>query len=210
MIEPNIVLCCLAWFIFGLQHSLLARPVTKRWIARVFGTVFEAHIYPVTYFVIQCIVFLACYDAIRHLSPGVVFYQLPSEWTEPVFWLNRIANIFLILTVFHFDIGSFTGFKQLFRLLLRKGINSDAPQPEPVLNTSYLYRFIRHPMYLGIILVYATSTTVYSDLFFVSLMCIIAYIELGSYFEEKTLHKRFGGDYAIYVSQTKRYIPFLR
>lgn len=65
-------------------------------------------------------------------------------------------------------------------------------------------------MYLGIILVYATSTTVYSDLFFVNLMCIVAYIELGSYFEEKTLHKRFGAVYAVYVSQTKRYIPFLR
>lgn len=210
MFEPNVILCCMAWFLFGLQHSLLARPITKRWLARTFGKTFEAHIYPVTYFMVQCVVFLVCYDAIRHLSPRVVFYEMPIEWAELVFWLNRIANIFLILTVFHFDIGSFTGFKQLFRLLLRKGTIHNASQPEPKLNTRYLYRFIRHPMYLGIILVYVTSTTVYSDLFLANLVCIVAYIELGSYFEEKSLHRRFGADYADYVTKTKRYIPFLR
>ena len=78
------------------------------------------------------------------------------------------------------------------------------------LNSAYLYRYIRHPMYLGILLVFLTSTTIYTDLFFLNLFCILAYIEIGSHFEEKSLVKQFGKQYAGYQNKTKKYIPGLR
>ena len=81
---------------------------------------------------------------------------------------------------------------------------------EETINTSYFYKLIRHPMYLGIILLYLTSTTIYSDVFLVNLFSIIFYVELGSYFEEKTLVRKFGLTYKIYKLKTNKYIPFLR
>lgn len=65
-------------------------------------------------------------------------------------------------------------------------------------------------MYLGIILVYLSSTTIYTDIFFVNVFCILAYIEIGSYFEEKTLLKKFSREYEQYQTLTKKYIPFIK
>ncbi len=65
-------------------------------------------------------------------------------------------------------------------------------------------------MYLGIILVYLSSTTIYTDIFFVNAFCRLAYIEIGTYFEEKTLLNRFSSEYEQYQTLTKKYIPFKR
>ena len=65
-------------------------------------------------------------------------------------------------------------------------------------------------MYLGILLVFVSSTTIYTDLFFVNLISIVAYIEIGSHFEEKSLIKKFGSRYVDYQQMTKRYIPGIR
>lgn len=65
-------------------------------------------------------------------------------------------------------------------------------------------------MYLGIIIVYLTSTTNYSDLFFANLFSIIFYIDVGSYFEEKTLVRTFGKSYSVYKLSTKKFFPLLR
>ena len=78
------------------------------------------------------------------------------------------------------------------------------------LNQNYLYKYIRHPMYLGIILVYITSTTFYTTTFFINIICIIAYIEIGSYYEEKSLIFKFKQKYIDYKAETFKYIPFIR
>ena len=210
MIETNIVLCILLWAFFGLQHSLLARPSTKLWIVNLLGVTFEKYFYPIIYFISQCIVFLAIYDTIRHLSPQVIIYALPENSLGFVFWLNRLSNLFLILTVFHFNLGTFTGVTQFFDYFSRHKFRDTLNCEPTTLNTKYLYKYIRHPMYLGIILVFITSVTIYTELFFVNLICIVFYIELGSYFEEKSLYRKFGDQYSEYVKTTKKYFPLLR
>jgi len=209
MIETNVIVCATLWVVFGFQHSLLARPSTKILINKTFGRTFETHFYPILYFVSQCIVFLAIYDIIRHLKPTVVIFELPEEWNHFIFWLNRIANLFLIITVFHFDIGKFTGISQIIQFFSRTQKNVKQVN-QTTLNSRYLYQYIRHPMYLGILLVFVSSTTIYTDLFFVNLISIVAYIEIGSHFEEKSLIKKFGSRYVDYQQMTKRYIPGIR
>ncbi len=200
--------CFLLWTIFGLQHSLLARPFFKNFIKKSFGENFEKYFYPLIYFISQCIVFLMIYDLIRNIKPQDIYFMIPSNLEAYVYFLNRLANLFLIITVFNFDIGLFSGFTQFIYFFTRK--NNQSPMKEETINTSYFYKLIRHPMYLGIILVYLTSTTIYSDVFLVNLFSIIFYVELGSYFEEKTLVRKFGLAYKIYKLKTNKYIPFLR
>ena len=210
MIETNVISCFLLWMFFGLQHSLLARPSTKSMIKNTLGQSFEAHFYPILYFISQCLVFLALYDAIRHLKPATVLFEMPEGWVPFVFWFNRVANLFLIITVFHFDIGKFTGISQLVQFFRLKGEGVKQLSLNNTLNSSYLYRYIRHPMYLGILLVFISSTTIYTELFFVNLFCIIMYVEIGSHFEEKSLIRQFGNHYIDYQKTTKRYIPGIR
>ncbi len=206
--KMNSSFCFIIWAIFGLQHSILARPFFKSNVKNLFGNKFEKYIYPFIYFLVQCIIFFAAYDLIRNLKPEVIYFTLDQRMEVIVYILNRIANIFLIVTVFHFDIGRFTGITQLLELTKKNNENMDISNYS--LNTSYLYRYIRHPMYLGIILVYLTSTTVYSDIYFANVFSIIFYIDIGSYFEEKTLLRKFGMDYNLYKLKTKKFIPFIR
>ncbi len=208
MVSMNSVLCFLIWTSFGLQHSILARPSFKSLIRKTFGEIFEKNFLPVLYFLSQCILFLIASDLVRNLKPEIIFYALDQKAEIYVYCLNRVANLFLILTVFHFDIANFIGINQLLSFFLKKRIPSSLPQ-QPI-NKSFLYRYIRHPMYLGIILVYITSTTVYSDVYLATLFSIFLYIDVGSFFEEKTLVRKYGQSYLEYQLNTKKYIPFVR
>ncbi len=203
----NSIYCFILWTIFGLQHSLLARPFFKKFINDLFGQNFQRYFYPFIYFVSQCIIFVLIYDLIRNLKPSITLFSISPDKEIFIYFLNRIANIFLILTVFHFDIGLFTGITQLKEFFNKASENKDLNQ---VINKNYLYKHIRHPMYLGIILVYITSTTIYTDIFISNLFSIIFYIDIGSFFEEKTLVRKFGNAYNIYKLQTKKYLPLLR
>ena len=119
MIETNVIVCVILWAVFGFQHSLLARPSTKILVNKIFGYTFETHFYPILYFISQCIVFLVIYDIIRYLKPTVIIFEISNEWIHFIFWFNRIANFFLIITVFHFDIGKFTGISQIIKFFSR-------------------------------------------------------------------------------------------
>lgn len=210
MIESNITVCILLWLFFGFQHSLLARPSTKTILSKLINDTFVIYFYPLIYFISQCIIFFAIYDIIRHLEPKVIFFSASEKFEIIIFWLNRISNLFLIITVFHFDIGRFTGLSQFilyFYNLLKK---VEKKNEVDKLNSKYLYKYIRHPMYLGILLVFGTSTSIYTELFLINFICILLYVEIGSFFEEKSLLEKFGNSYKKYQNSTKKYIPFLR
>ncbi len=146
--------CFILWTICGLQHSLMARPFFKKIIKDLFDRNFEKYFYTFIHFISQCIIFILIYDLIRNLKTIGYFYSISPDKEICIYFLNRIANIFLIITVFHFDIGIFTGITQLKKFFTKLGANNEMTQ---VIDKTYLYRYIRHPMYLGIILVYITS-----------------------------------------------------
>lgn len=80
---------------------------------------------------------------------------------------------------------------------------------EHKLVTSGIYGFIRHPIYLGIILVYTGGEMVaqsYLWLLFFLILLISAYIQGKR--EEELLLNYFGNKYELYVGKTKMLIPF--
>ena len=131
-------MCIFLWGFFGFQHSLLARPRTKKLINLHLGSTFEESFYPFLYFLSQCIIFLMIYDVVRHLTPTVTLFEFTSSGKIIIYWLNRAANVFLIVTVFHFDIGRFTGISQLFDFFMLRSQRHKAILVSPVFNSSYL------------------------------------------------------------------------
>jgi protein-S-isoprenylcysteine O-methyltransferase Ste14 len=74
-----------------------------------------------------------------------------------------------------------------------------------------LYRFIRHPSYLGSIISFigfGISLNNWISLFIISAPVTLAMIYRIS-IEEKLLKERFGGEYIDYVSRTSRLIPWI-
>ena len=77
--------------------------------------------------------------------------------------------------------------------------------------TSGIYKYIRHPIYLGTLLGVLGFGLVYRALF-VPILCFIMYFLVfrqRMIYEEKILENEFGGEYTAYKKGTKKLIPFL-
>jgi protein-S-isoprenylcysteine O-methyltransferase Ste14 len=75
-----------------------------------------------------------------------------------------------------------------------------------------LHRYVRNPMYLGVALTIAGQAWLFhsrQDAIFAVCMLLIAHLFVISY-EEPTLRKQFGEEYARYRTQVPRWIPRLR
>lgn len=77
------------------------------------------------------------------------------------------------------------------------------------LQTSGPYRFVRHPMYLALLIFAAAwlieSFSLYTAFLWLALLLVLA---CKIYYEEQLLRKRFSG-YALYCNKTRRIIPFI-
>ena len=87
-------------------------------------------------------------------------------------------------------------------------------QPEVKINAQFKsvgpYKYIRNPMYAGLILFFATSVILnYSYLrLSVLILLIIVFLEKIK-LEEQFLSERFGEIYKVYKKKTSRLIPFI-
>ncbi len=90
------------------------------------------------------------------------------------------------------------------------GIETYEIKMESKLVTKGIYKFMRHPLYTGTILLlsgYFLYVPTLSVLIF--LILTFVYIEIGSRLEEKKLLIEFGNDYTEYCKNVKRYFPFI-
>ncbi|QQG48441.1 MAG: isoprenylcysteine carboxylmethyltransferase family protein [archaeon] len=72
------------------------------------------------------------------------------------------------------------------------------------------YRYIRHPIYLAVILFAFSIPTVLGSLYgFVTILALMPMLIVRVRFEEKVLASTFGQEYVEYVRKTKRLIPYI-
>lgn len=132
-----------------------------------------------------------------------IIYLLPVEWG--VFSVN---SIFKIISMVVFAMG----FLILVMALLRLKSNL-TPFPSPKSNAtliqSGLYKYIRHPIYTGIIFT-ALGLGFYDEslwkIFIALALWLLFYLKSG--YEEKQLSKTFP-QYLAYRKKTGRFIPFI-
>ncbi len=132
-------------------------------------------------------------------------YALLAAWQDPFFskyWVVSlsIAQGFIlagaIIDVIHYR-------------LLRKG-SGCIGFPEKLVSEGGLFSYIRHPMYLGELLMMLGFTLWIGDLLSGLLFFIVAYsLFCQALHEEKILENQFPEDFLTWKKRTKRFFPFL-
>jgi protein-S-isoprenylcysteine O-methyltransferase Ste14 len=80
---------------------------------------------------------------------------------------------------------------------------------EPELVTSGPYRFVRHPIYSGLLLAVLGTALAVSLYWLIALSFLVAYFTYSATVEERLLTTSFPGEYARYKAHTKMLIPFV-
>jgi uncharacterized membrane protein len=119
------------------------------------------------------------------------------ELIMAVFWLGWALLLFSSFLINHFE---------LFGVLQVVARIAGRETPEPEFRTPLVYRYVRHPIYLGFLLgFWATPVMTAGHLLF-SIGCT-GYILIGIWFEERDLVAQFGEQYRRYRNQVGMLLP---
>jgi protein-S-isoprenylcysteine O-methyltransferase Ste14 len=130
----------------------------------------------------------------------LVFLPNGTDWPTPL-WLTALAAGavyagWLILIVSLFNLG-------------RSLTAHPVPLERAKLKTTGLYAVVRHPIYLGLLLIgFATSigsASIRKVIFFVALAALLNF---KARFEEKFLLQKYP-EYAVYAARVGRLVPFV-
>jgi protein-S-isoprenylcysteine O-methyltransferase Ste14 len=184
--------------IFAVQHSVMARPWFKQWWTRIVSKPAERS----TYVLLSSATLLLLFHAWQPMG-GVVW-----KVTDPLGrgllyalfgggWLLVLLATFLIN---HFDLF---GLRQVW-LYLR-----DREYKPLKFATPGLYKYVRHPLYVGWLLAFwATPTMTAAHLVFA--VATTAYILIAIKWEERDLVAAHGAAYAAYQDRVPMLIPSVR
>jgi len=181
--------------IFALQHSLMARSGFKRWWTRIVPEAAERSAYLLGSSLALLLLFWqwrAMPESIWRLENGVA-----STVMTALFWAGWALIVVSSFLVNHFDLF---GLRQIY-LQLRGREYRDLKFKTPA-----LYRLVRHPIMLGMLITFwATPQMTTGHLFFALGMTI--YILIGLHFEERDLVRQLGPVYQEYRQRVPMLLP---
>lgn len=181
--------------LFGVQHSVMARPAFKaKWTRMVPASVERS-----TYVLAAAIV-LALLLRYWHTFDGTV-WDVRDSGLAPLIWAVFLVGwAVLLLSTFLINHFELFGLAQAWRH--GRPVSDEAP----ILREPLLYRYVRHPLYLGFVIAFwATPHLTISHLLFAAGMT--AYILVGIAHEERDLVSHFGPAYDDYRGRVGMLFP---
>lgn len=188
----------LLMLIFGLQHSVMARPAFKQRLTRYLPRAAERS----TYVLISGLMMLML--SLFWQPIGGVLWEVENPVGRILLTGGYIFGwLFAVLATFVINHFELFGLQRIWFNLRNK------PEPKPAFTERFLYRIVRHPLQLGVLIgLWVTPTMLMTHL--VLSVAMTAYIFVGLYFEEKDLVASLGQKYTGYQQRVPKILPWPR
>lgn len=182
--------------LFGIQHTIMARPAFKQWWTTIVPRAAERS----TFVLLAAVILIAMMYFWRPIE-GVV-WDMQSPALRFALYAISLAGYGIVLyssfLIDHFDLF---GLRQVW--LLFRGVDFTPPH----FAERSLYRWVRHPLMLGFLLAFwATPTMTYGHLLFAAGFAV--YTVFGVWIEERDLIALHGDRYLSYRRRTPGIIPW--
>lgn len=182
------------WAIFYGSHTFLANLDFKYWLRSKLGNAYKR--YRLVYSLFSTVFFL--FILIYGSSIEKSYLLATTDLTTYLgYMFAAFGTIILVKSLKHFSLSTFAGFRAHDDL---------EEQPEFVRKGAHAY--VRHPLYAGLLLIFL------GFFFFdpilaalIHLICLIIYLPIGIYFEEKKLIQLYGKRYIQYKKEVPALFP---
>jgi len=180
--------------LFALQHSIMAR----RWFKAIWTSLLPTSVERSTYVLLSSLALLLMFWKWQPIG-GVVWNVENPVGRIALFASFALGWLIVLLSTALIDHFDLFGLRQVwFRLLNR-------PYSTPGFRTPFLYRYVRHPLYVGWIMVFWSAPLMtFAHLLFA--VATTAYILVAIQFEERDL-LRLHREYAEYRRRVPMLIP---
>lgn len=181
--------------VFSLQHSVMARP----WFKRIWTRIVPEPIERSTYVLFSCAAVILLLWAWHPIN--VVIWNVTNPLIRSAIWTLFALGWFAVpsvsLLINHFDLF---GVRQVW-LHARKKPYTSLP-----FRTPFLYRFVRHPLYVAWALAFwSTPTMTLGHLLMAA--ALTAYMVVAVVYEERDLVDHFGEQYVAYRREVPKFVP---
>jgi protein-S-isoprenylcysteine O-methyltransferase Ste14 len=181
--------------LFGVQHSVMARPAFKRWWTKIVPEPIERS----TYVLISSLLFVLLFWQWRPME--AVVWNIEASAGQILMWSLYVFGIVLLFAstfvINHFDLF---GLRQIWLNLTQK------PYTYLKFRVTFFYRFVRHPLYVGWFLIFwATPHMTVGHLMLAIGMS--AYTLIAIRYEERDMVEFHGDAYREYQRKVPKFIP---
>jgi hypothetical protein len=180
------------FLLFAGHHSVMARAPAKRWLVRHVPPHLERSVFVWTASLLFLLMCLAWWPV-----PGQA-WRLSDPWVWVARFVQAAGVLLTVLSVRLLDALVIAGIRH---------IETATSAEPPAMSIAGPYRLVRHPIYLGwVLMVAATPDMTAGRLLFAVLS--IGYIVVAIPWEERALQREFGQAYRAYQSQVRwRVVP---
>jgi methanethiol S-methyltransferase len=181
--------------LFGVQHSVMARPGFKARWTRIIPAPIERS----TFVLLSSLILLLLFWQWRPM--GQTIWNIEATWAQYVMWAIFFGGFGMVLlstfVIDHFDLF---GLRQVTLNLRQKSYtHSD-------FKVTLFYKFIRHPLYAGFIMgFWGTPHMTLGHLIFA--LGMTTYILIAIRYEERDLMMFHGEDYVKYRARVPMLVP---